>query len=144
MPSVVIACTEPRSRPVASTTNFIAMFCRLVLNDNTHTQSDAVDKIGHDVRFKGPSYSDAGTASFTSTCANNRRQEGTSLKRQEPRRAQESFWRLVQLSTEPASAAVRIEDFDHDNHVAFLDLPLVACDCGGAYADGRDAVAGTR
>jgi hypothetical protein len=88
-----MACTEPSSRPAASTTDFIAIFCQLVLNNNT--QSDAIDKVGHDVRFKGPSYSDAGTASFTSPCANNQRQEGTSLKRQEPsKEPRKAFWDL--------------------------------------------------
>jgi hypothetical protein len=39
--------------------------------------------------------------------------------------AKESFLRLVQLSIDPGSAVVQVEDFVHDNHVAFLDLPFV-------------------
>jgi hypothetical protein len=90
MPSVVIPCTVPTNRPAASTTDFIAIFCQLILRDQ-HTQNDRLARSATTDILKRPRDSDAGTAAFTSDCANNQRQEGTSRKRQEPRKASQDL-----------------------------------------------------
>ena len=45
MPSVVIACTDPRRRPAANATHFIAMFQLTVCDED-------LKKSGHDAHFK--------------------------------------------------------------------------------------------